>query len=76
MTPRELVSSLVAFTVIVAIIDTVVAIEWARDGFSLFRVGILAFTTVCLASVYRSYLGELLRRRRAHQTRPLDKNGG
>jgi len=76
MTPRELVSSLVAFTVIVAVIDTVVAIEWAREGVSLFRLGIFAFTTVCLVSVYRSYLGELLRRRRAQQTRPHDKNGG
>ncbi len=76
MTPRELVSSLIAFTVIVAFIDTVVAIECARDGISLFRAGIFVFTTVCLASVYRSYLGELSRRRRAHQTRPLDKIGG
>lgn len=72
MTHRQLVSSLVAFSLIVAFIDTVTIVQCVRRGFSVFDAVVLAFTSIVLASAYRSFLGELLRRRRAQQRPPRD----
>jgi uncharacterized membrane protein YwzB len=72
MTHRQLVGSLVAFTLIVAFIDTVTIVQFVRRGFSIFNVVVLVFTSIILASAYRSFLGELLRRRRAQQRPPHD----
>ena len=64
MTRRELVASLIAFTVIVVFIDSIIVFEFVRKGFSWFGAVGLGFTIVILLSAYRSYLGELLRRKK------------
>jgi len=67
MTRGELVGSLVAFTVIVAFIDTITVVHCVQRGFSIFSAVVFVFTSLILASAYRRFLGELSRRRRAEQ---------
>ncbi len=69
MTRSELVAALVAFTVIVPLVDAAVGYDWHRYGSSVFHLVGFCFTTFVLVGAYRAYLGELLRRgRRGNQT--------
>jgi hypothetical protein len=65
MTRRELVGSLVAFTVIVAFVDTITVVQGVQRGFSIFSAVAFVLTSIILALAYRRFLGELSRRRRA-----------
>jgi len=67
MSHRGLVTSLVAFTIICGVIDTVNVVSLVRHGFSLFGiVGLISTSTILLAAWFQ-FGGELRRRRRGGQ---------
>jgi hypothetical protein len=68
MSHGELVSSLVAFTVICGVIDTVNVVSLVRRGFSLFAIVGVIFTSVILLAAWFQFGGELRRRRRRGQS--------
>ena len=68
MSHGELVSSLVAFTVIGGIIDAANIIAMAKRGFSLFACVGVVFTTGILIGAWIQFGGELRRRRRGGQS--------
>jgi hypothetical protein len=68
MSHGELVSSLVAFTVICGIIDVVNIVSLVRRGFSLWAIAGLVFTSAILIGAWFEFGGELRRRKRGGQS--------
>lgn len=68
MSHRELVSSLVAFTVIGGVIDAVNVAILIRRGFSLWAIAGLVFTSAVLIGAWFQLGGELRRRRHGGQS--------
>ena len=68
MSHGELVSSLVAFTMICGVIDTVNVVSLVRRGFSLFAIVGVVFTSGILIGAWFQFGGELWRRRRGGQS--------
>jgi hypothetical protein len=70
MSHPELVSSLIAFTLIGGVIDAFNIVAFVRSGFSLFTIVCVVFASAILIQVWIQIGGELRRRRRVAQTAP------
>jgi hypothetical protein len=68
MTHGELVSSLVAFTVICGVIDAFNVVALVRRGFSLWAIAGVVFTSAILIGAWFQFGGELRRRKRGGQS--------
>jgi hypothetical protein len=68
MSHRELVSSLVAFTLICGVIDTMNIVGMVRHGFSLFATIGVVFTSTILITAWFQFGSELRRPRGGGQS--------